>query len=140
MAASGVLYLDSDLPFARITDGLSHTMMYGELSWDAGINFPWLAANENRGMVAQGDWIYNGKNIAYTINTFSLPFARTWGDQHNGTVYANYMNVSLGSKHPGGCILLMCDGSATFASDTMELDVLKSLASRASGEVIPSTP
>jgi type II secretory pathway pseudopilin PulG len=138
MTANGALYLDSDLPFKRITDGLSHTFLYGECSWDAGINFGWLAANENRGMVSQGDWIYNGRNIAYTVNTFTLPFAEQWSLQHNGTVYANYMNVSMGSKHPGGCLFVMCDDSVSFVSDATDLVTLKALASRASGEVIPS--
>jgi prepilin-type N-terminal cleavage/methylation domain-containing protein len=132
MTANGVLYLDSDLPFKRITDGTSHTMMYGECSWDAGINFPWLAANENRGTVAQGDWIYNGKNIAYTIN--SMAFPARWELQSTATV--NYMNGSLGSKHPGGCFVLMCDDSVSFLSDSTDLTILKALASRASGEVI----
>jgi prepilin-type processing-associated H-X9-DG protein len=139
MATNGVLYVDtqdvpSDVPFKRITDGTSHTMMYGECSWDAGINMTWLAANDNRGMVAAGNWVFNGKNIAYAIN--SMAFPSLWTLQSDSLV--NYMDVSLGSKHPGGCNVLMCDDSVHFLSDSMEVAVLKAMASRASGETFDS--
>lgn len=134
MATNGVLYVNSDLPFQRITDGLSHTIMYGECSWDAGINMTWLAANDNLGTVEDGDWIFNARNIANGINSFAFP--NTWALQPQTTV--NYMDVSLGSKHPGGCNVLMCDGSVSFLSESIELAVLKAMGSRASGEVTSS--
>jgi prepilin-type processing-associated H-X9-DG protein len=109
-------------------------MLYGEISWDAGINMTWLAANDNLGTVATGDWIFNGKNVAYPINSAAFP--ASWALQGTSTV--NYMDVSLGSKHPSGCNVLMCDDSVTFLSDSMDLATLKALASRASGEVAQS--
>jgi prepilin-type N-terminal cleavage/methylation domain-containing protein/prepilin-type processing-associated H-X9-DG protein len=136
MATNGALYVDSDLPFKRFTDGLSHTMIYGECSWDAGINMTWLAANDNLGTVENGVWIFNGKNIANPIN--SLAFPETWALQSTTTV--NYHDVSLGSKHPGGCHVLMCDGSASFVSESIELATLKAMASRASDEVFDRGP
>jgi prepilin-type processing-associated H-X9-DG protein len=105
--------------------------LYGECSWDAGINMTWLAANDNLGTVENGVWIFNGKNIANPIN--SLAFPETWALQSQTTV--NYHDVSLGSKHPGGCHVLMCDGSASFVSESIELATLKAMASRASDEV-----
>jgi prepilin-type processing-associated H-X9-DG protein len=134
MATNGALYLDSDLAFRKITDGLSHTMLYGECSWDAGINMTWLAANDNLGTVDGGNYVFNGKNIVHPIN--SAPFPELWTLQGGTTV--NYHDVSLGSKHPGGCNILMCDGSASFVSDTIELAVLKAMASRGSEEVLTS--
>ena len=135
MANNGALYWDSDLPFKRITDGLSHTIMYGECSWDAGINMTWLAASDNATLDA-GDWIFNGKNIANPIN--SLAWLPDWTTT-TPPVAVDYHDVSLGSKHPGGCNVLMCDGSVSFLSENMELATLKALASRASGEVIASS-
>jgi prepilin-type N-terminal cleavage/methylation domain-containing protein/prepilin-type processing-associated H-X9-DG protein len=132
MATNGAMYLDSDLPFSRFTDGLSHTMLFGEYAWDAGINMTWLAADDNLGKVADGNWVFNGKNIAAAINSAAFP--RDWSLQGEATV--NYHDVSLGSKHPGGCNILICDGSVSFVSDSIELAVLKSMASRASEEVI----
>jgi prepilin-type processing-associated H-X9-DG protein len=92
----------------------------------------WLAADDNLGTVENGNWVFNGKNIAAPIN--SAPFPRDWSLQSQTTV--NYHDVSLGSKHPGGCNVLICDGSVSFVSDSIELAVLKSMASRASEEVI----
>jgi prepilin-type N-terminal cleavage/methylation domain-containing protein/prepilin-type processing-associated H-X9-DG protein len=136
MAINGALFVDSDLPFKRFTDGLSHTMLYGECSWDAGINMTWLAANDNLGTVEEGVWIFNGKNIANPIN--SLAFPETWALQSQTTV--NYHDVSLGSKHPGGCHVLMCDGSASFVNESIELATLKAMASRASDEIYERAP
>ena len=133
MAKNGVLYYESNTPFSKITDGTSHTMMYGEQSWDAGINMTWLAADDN------GDpyiWVFNGKNIAHPIN--SLAFAQSWAEHNAGLDPVPIHDASLGSKHPGGCHVLMSDGSANFVSENVELAVLKSMASRASEEVFES--
>jgi prepilin-type N-terminal cleavage/methylation domain-containing protein len=130
MATNGTLYVDSDIPFKRITDGLSHTILYFECSWDAGINMTWLAANDNLTTVAQGDFVFNGKNIANPINSSAFP--PLWTLQSQTTV--NYHDVSPGSKHPGGCNVLMTDDSVHFLSDSIDLATLKAMASRASGE------
>jgi prepilin-type processing-associated H-X9-DG protein len=130
MAINGVLYYESNIPFSKITDGTSHTMMYGELSWDAGINMTWLAADDNGGPYI---WVFNGKNITWPIN--SLAFAADWGLHNANKDPALIHDTSLGSKHPGGCNLLMADGSTHFVSETIELATLKAMASRASEEV-----
>jgi prepilin-type processing-associated H-X9-DG protein len=135
IASNGVMYWESDLPFKRITDGLSHTMMYGECSWDAGINMTWLAASDFA-TPTTNVWIFNGKNVAWPINSAAYP--ATWALQNQATV--NYHDVSLGSKHPGGCHVLMCDGSASFVSESIELATLKGMASRASDEVFDRGP
>lgn len=130
MALNGAIYYKSDIPFSRITDGTSHTMMYGELSWDAGINFTWMIGDDF------GDpyiWVFNGKNVTWPIN--SLAFAADWPEHDAGRDPAPIHDTSLGSKHPGGCHVLLCDGSARFVSENTELAVLKAMASRASGEV-----
>jgi prepilin-type N-terminal cleavage/methylation domain-containing protein/prepilin-type processing-associated H-X9-DG protein len=130
MATNGVIYYASDVPFRRITDGTSHTMMYGEQSWDAGINMTWLAGDDI------GDpyiWVFNGKNISWPIN--SEPFGADWGVHNSGMDPVPVHDSSLGSNHPGGCHVLMCDGSAHFINEDIELDTLKAMASRASEEV-----
>jgi prepilin-type N-terminal cleavage/methylation domain-containing protein/prepilin-type processing-associated H-X9-DG protein len=131
IASNGVLFWESNLPFKRITDGMSHTMMYGECSWDAGVNMTWLAASDFA-TPSDNVWIFNGKNVTFPINSAAFP--AEWALQSQATV--NYHDVSLGSRHPGGCHVLMCDGSASFVSESIELATLKALASRGSDEVI----
>jgi prepilin-type processing-associated H-X9-DG protein len=80
--------------------------------------------------------VFNGKNIAWPIN--SEPFGADWGVHNSGMDPVPIHDASLGSKHPGGCHLLMCDGSAHFVSEEIELATLKAMASRASEEVYES--
>ena len=75
IASNGVMFWESDMPFKRVTDGLSHTMMYGECSWDAGINMTWLAASDFA-TPQNNVWIFNGKQITFPIN--SAAFTPTW--------------------------------------------------------------
>jgi prepilin-type N-terminal cleavage/methylation domain-containing protein/prepilin-type processing-associated H-X9-DG protein len=135
MAINGLLYYKSDVPFKKITDGLSHTILYGEISWDAGINSTWLAA-EDRGSGADS-WKFNGKNVMYPINSNKFPML--WTEHDAGQGDTPFHDVSLGSKHPGGCNALFADGSVTFLSESTELAMLKAMASRASEEVISDT-
>jgi prepilin-type N-terminal cleavage/methylation domain-containing protein/prepilin-type processing-associated H-X9-DG protein len=131
MATNGVLYYNSDTSLRKVTDGTSHTMLFGECSWDgAGVNFGWLASDDFGPPYV---WVFNGKNVFNPIN--SAPFPETWEGHNNGETITPYHDVSFGSKHPGGCHFLMVDGSAHFISEDTELAVLKSMASRASEEV-----
>jgi prepilin-type processing-associated H-X9-DG protein len=50
----------------------------------------------------------------------------------------NYNDISMGSNHPGGCMVCFGDGSVRFLRESVDLNrVLKPLASRNGGEVIP---
>jgi hypothetical protein len=39
------------------------------------------------------------------------------------------------SEHPGGAMFANCDGSVNFLPETLNLDVLKAMATRQNGEV-----
>jgi prepilin-type processing-associated H-X9-DG protein len=43
---------------------------------------------------------------------------------------------TLSSFHPGGCNVLMCDGSVKFLKDSTNLQTIWALGSRAQGEVL----
>jgi prepilin-type N-terminal cleavage/methylation domain-containing protein len=140
VATNGAIFPRSDITLGDISDGTSHTMMYGECSWLVGPQFPWIV-----GAVSWGNptdpgagygWVHNAKNVFHPIN--SKPFTATPADQA-WTPIANVTNVSLGSPHPGGTHALMCDASARFLAETIDLvNVYRPLASRASGEVSPA--
>jgi hypothetical protein len=124
-ANNGVIFPLSKITFAKILDGTSHTMLYGELSWDVGAQKPWIVGstslNDPRG------WVYNAKNIRHPMNTAAFQ------DPYPDRTKYPLTDVSLGSKHPGGINVLMCDASSNFLSDTVDLEqVYRRMASRAS--------
>jgi prepilin-type processing-associated H-X9-DG protein len=50
----------------------------------------------------------------------------------------DYGYFGLSSRHPGGCSVLMADGSVRFLKNSISQLTLWSLGSRAQGEVISS--
>jgi len=118
----GLFRSESRVQFKDITDGLSTTLMVGEITfddartgyraWTRGCNLLDLSA------------CAGCKNVANPIN--AIPF--------NGA--NNFNDMSFGSNHPGGCQFLFADGSTHFIKDVVEMNVYKALASRNGGEVV----
>jgi prepilin-type N-terminal cleavage/methylation domain-containing protein/prepilin-type processing-associated H-X9-DG protein len=116
-ARQGIFYEISSIRIRDVTDGTSNTFGIGELSWnDAATVFRmWV-----RGI--GGSAASPAKNILDGINV-------------TPAVAGNFNNVSFGSQHTGGCHFAMCDGSARFVSENIDIGVYKSLASRNGGEI-----
>jgi prepilin-type N-terminal cleavage/methylation domain-containing protein len=134
-AINGTIFPFSDLPVAKIVDGSSKTIMFGELSWEAGPQEPWIVGSTSLNATALSSShgvIYNAKNIRYRPNE-----RRFVNEQ--GKLEACSSNMSLGSNHPGGVHLVMCDGSAAFVTDDIDLvGVYRPMASRKSEELYQS--
>ncbi len=140
MATNGVLYFESEVSMKDITDGSSNTLLYGELSWDAGLNMTWLCGNDGVWSADEQKtrpvenfmiWTYNAKNMAQPIKTAA--YIPTWDDRPSPFALHD---TSYGSLHPGGCHMMMADGSAGFMQENVDLaGVLKPMASRASEEI-----
>ena len=111
---------------SQITDGLSHTMVVGELTGRA-----WERTPEGVGRdVPNGGWAYgtNVIGIRYPINRldkYGRPAAWTDPDQ-------------LYSDHPGGAHVLYCDGSVHFLLEETELELLLALSTRNGAEILPA--
>jgi len=107
-----------------ITDGTSNTLMVFEASWtglDAGTYRAW-----QRGF----NWNSDSNCSRNVTNAMKVQTYTTTG---------TYNDVSMGSNHSNGCNVAFADGSIRFLSENIDLNtVLKPLASRASGEVIPT--
>jgi prepilin-type N-terminal cleavage/methylation domain-containing protein/prepilin-type processing-associated H-X9-DG protein len=125
-AIQGVLLRNRPVALKDITDGLSKTLLVGELSWNnANAHRVW-----NKGC---NHWSNNNaacsgiKNIRYGFRSYRYDFS-------GGN--AAFNDVSLGSEHPGGTMVLFCDGSVRAFADTTPTDLLYRLASRNHGETV----
>lgn len=139
VAINGVIYGWSRIDLSDVTDGTSNTMMWGELSWEVGHTAPWIEGSTSQG--SQTDLTgrvrnsrgvpQNVKNVRHPINKEPYNFP----DGTENTAVA-LTDISLGSNHPGGAHVGMCDGSAAYLNEDIDLEgVLLPLASRASEEV-----
>ncbi len=116
------IHVSPKITFRKITDGLSNTMAVAELT-GRGYN---TVKNLPRGAWADGR---NTIAIKYQINLPDPPL--NVGDATPFTA------DEIFSEHPGGAQALMCDGSVQFLSERMDVIVLRALASRDGGEMIP---
>jgi prepilin-type N-terminal cleavage/methylation domain-containing protein len=149
-AINGVIFPRSNMSFGAITDGTSKTLMFGEMSWDIGVQLSWLVGSTTWGSDPVDDSygvLYNAKNIRYGINVkkystsenpYFPPYTSSIRDDPTSE-YAPLTETSLGSNHPGGTHVGMSDGSASFLRDDVDVEgVLRRMASRASEDIYES--
>jgi prepilin-type N-terminal cleavage/methylation domain-containing protein len=129
-ANTGLIFPQSKTSMKDVTDGTTNTILLGESSssqgWSSSIKAGW-------GGIQPWTWgIYwydlstqrlmiDGKNIRFPIN-----YRGSFGTNH--TPYTSF--------HVGGAHFLLADGSVRFLSENMNLNLLKSLGTRAGGEVV----
>lgn len=120
IATQGTLGVNSKVRFDVITDGLSHTLMLGELSWtDSKAIRVWT-----RGWSTASSAAGSAKNVVTAINA----------SPNNGS--NNFNDVSFGSEHVGGCFFSKADGSVAFLNSSLDMGIYLRLASRNGGEQI----
>jgi prepilin-type processing-associated H-X9-DG protein len=132
---NGVMYPDSSVSSAKITDGTTHTLMIGERLY---VFRDWM-----QGATWWGDpltYLYTeaAKNIRWPINTDQLEHAYV-GDMRapsnaNRDVVLN--DLYFASKHPGGAQFALADGSVQFLNDRIDISVLQDLATRKGEEIV----
>ena len=124
--SSAVPTVPAGVTFADITDGSSNSLMVFEVAW-RGLE---LSPGSLRAWPRGCNWSSDdtgSKNVANAMRTV----------RYNGG--GNYNDISMGSNHSGGCNVCFGDGSVRFLRENIDLNrVLKPLASRSGGEVLPN--
>ena len=113
---------------ADILDGSSNCLMFGEISRSAN-----PAANNGAGWApVRSGWAYGLPDSGLSSPLkWSLNSARTvqYGINSTGSGHDDGDNRSFHSNHSGGANFALCDGSARYVSDSVDLNVYKSAAS-----------
>jgi prepilin-type N-terminal cleavage/methylation domain-containing protein/prepilin-type processing-associated H-X9-DG protein len=139
----GIFYRDSNIGLADVTDGASNTFLFGErshtdpefdrMSYDYGpALYPlaksgkWAAAYSTSGV-----YLHTPVPINYRVpaDISVEEFLGPTGAQNNRW-------YAFGSGHPGGANFAFADGSVRFLSDSIPLETLQALSTRAGGEAV----
>jgi prepilin-type N-terminal cleavage/methylation domain-containing protein len=139
-AINGVIFPLSKLSLGGITDGTSHTIMYGEMSWDCATQGAWIIGSSSKNGTnfesSSHGWNFNAKVIRWGINEKkSNEPEREQGDDIPGVQYVPMVEESLGSMHPNGTHISMSDASVGFVRDDIDVTMLRAMASRKSEDM-----
>jgi prepilin-type N-terminal cleavage/methylation domain-containing protein/prepilin-type processing-associated H-X9-DG protein len=111
--------------FAGITDGLSNTLMVGELTF--------RDTTRRATFWAYTYASYNQSSITVESRTLNNSYVRCanapglWGDQT--------CKAAFGSNHATGLNFVMCDGSVRFVAYTVDVNLLAGMATIDGGEI-----
>lgn len=124
----GLLLYDYQVKAKSITDGLSKTLLIGEL-YDY----------DNVQQTYEGDAWVKGVGVSYTVRDFLAACKNVTYTINAPSPVNEGNNGPFQSVHAGGTFFGLGDGSVTFISDNIDVTLYKSLASRAGAEQA-STP
>jgi prepilin-type N-terminal cleavage/methylation domain-containing protein len=145
-SGAGVLFHNSKLNLAGLTDGTTNVIMVGEQSAvmkdTAGTNQPgWNASGPYGWTMGYGSATVTGDNRHFNCTTlrYKINYKRNVSGgtcTSTGICNDSSNNSPLISNHPAGVMVLLGDASVRLLSDTTSLDVLGRLAVRNDGHSV----
>ena len=138
-AVGGPMGNNAKLSMADVRDGTSNTLIVSELKF--------RITGSNRSQDTRGVWAY-GAMCASMLTTRTGPNSTVpdgvWGCRNEpaegmpcvqiGSPYTEMYSAAR-SYHPGGVLGAMSDGSVSFFSESIALDVWQALGTRGGGEI-----
>lgn len=144
-ATDGVLHLRSHVSVADIGDGSSHTLAIGERSllnpyeqWTLGATWYAPGASKTPAQMC----VYAAKQIVWPINALEARRIH-WVRDYNGPAELRKVRtneLAFGSKHGSGAHFAYADGSVHFLDESIDLNLLRDLATRQGEEVASAAP
>ncbi len=130
---SGVLFPDSGVRLADVTDGTSNTLLIGERPPGPNPNLGWWYAGVGQSGDGSADFLLGAAEFSRSPRTTDCPF----GPYRYGptTVDDPCSVLHFWSLHSGGANFAFCDGSVRFLRYSAAA-ILPALATRAGGEVV----
>lgn len=115
-----------------VTDGMSHTLAFGEYVQRNVNGTGTLFTSVRSWMISNyTDSLDNCASYAFKVVKYNI---NAQVDRDNGTVLFNHL--PMGSDHPGGCNFAAADGSVHFLSENISLTVYKGLCTINKGEIV----
>jgi prepilin-type processing-associated H-X9-DG protein len=137
-ANDGLLFLDSHVRFADITDGMSNTLCVGERPPSADLVFGWWYAGEGQDKDGVCDLVLSARernvNPTYGPGCPEGPYQFGPGQVRNQCDAYHFWSLHTG----GGAHFLFADGSVRFLRYSAA-PIMPALASRARGEAVSPT-
>jgi len=133
LSKDGMLYVDSRVRFAEVTDGLSNTLFVGERPPSSDMWWGWWFAGAGQGPA------YNGSldvvlGVAETRTSTYGPYGTCPVGPYSyksGTILNPCDSLHFWSLHAGGSNFLLADGSVRFIAYGVSTETMKALATRA---------
>lgn len=137
LAGDGMLFKDSRIRFTDVLDGTSSTLFAGERPASTDFQFGWWYAGAGQRFTGSADSVLGVVELNFlepTINSCPVQ-AYSYGP---GSLSNQCDLFHFWSLHQGGSHFLFVDGSVRFLAYPVA-SVLPALATRAGGEVVPTS-
>ncbi len=133
-ANDGLLFPMSSTRFQQVVDGPSKTIAAGEIAFETG---GWARGAINAGGGGGGGGSQGfGRAVLRWWKAAANCAAPGMNPPETNCSGSAERRFQFSSRHPGGCSFALLDGSTSFLSDTIDVNVFRGLLTTGSGEIV----